>query len=433
MANEAVDLLQQYIRLNTSNPPGNEYLASEFFQRIFYDSSIPYKTYELDPGRVSIRAEIEGSGNRAAVILLHHEDVISARREEWSFDPFGGEIIDGHICGRGALDTKSLGIMQLMAFLEIKKRGYKLKRGLIFLATADEEAGGEAGVGRLLAQHPADFRANLVLNEGGYVVSGMAEGRVVAMISPGEKGPCWLKLKRRGQPGHGSTPHGQNALEKLTRAVNRLLDYNPQPRVTAIPAEYFRRLAAAWDFLKPYVDDGRDETLLKLLNETGFIAMPQIRAMLRNTVSLNGLHSGDKVNVIPSYAEAEVDTRLLPGQDVEAWLKEVKTLLDDDEIEIERVSTHPGNSSDMDTADYRMIEEALSHHYPGSVTAPYLMLGTTDSRFFRDRGMTSYGFCPAVIPMEHMKSIHGFDEKISVDSFLKGVEVYRDMVRRLCM
>jgi carboxypeptidase PM20D1 len=202
--------------------------------------------------------------------------------------------------------------------------------------------------------------------------------------------------------------------------------------VTAIPAEYFRRLAAAWEFLKPYVDDGREETLLKLLNETGFIAMPQVRAMLRNTVSLNGLHSGDKVNVIPSYAEAEVDTRLLPGQDVDAWLKEVKTLLDDDEIEIETLSTYPGNSSDMDTADYRLIEQALSHHYPGAVTAPYLMLGTTDSRFFRDRGITSYGFCPAVIPMEHMKSIHGFDEKISVDSFLKGVEVYKDILLRLC-
>ncbi len=433
MVSEAVDLLCRYIRINTSNPPGNEYLAAEFFEQFFYKEDINYKTYEPKPGRVSIRAELKGSGEKAPVILLHHEDVIAANREEWSFDPFGGEVTDGYICGRGSLDTKSLGIMQLLAMLDLKNRGLELKRDLIFLATADEEAGGEAGVEHLLKDHPQDFKAELVLNEGSYVVSGISGDRLVAMISPSEKGPCWMKLRRRGLPGHGSTPHGQNALEKLTQAVNRLVDYTPPPRVTPIAAEYFKRLSAGWEFLKPFAEDGRYETLLRILTESGLIGMPQVSAMLRNTVSLNALKSGHKVNVIPSYAEAEVDTRLLPGQNVNEWLQTVKTLLDDDDIEVDVFTAYEGNSSDMDTDCFRMIEQVLIEHYPGAITAPYLMLGTTDSRFFRERGIIAYGLCPAVVTMDHLKSIHGFDEKIEVASFLKGVEVYRDIVRRLCI
>ena len=433
MDSEAVDLLCRYIRINTSNPPGNECLAAEFLEQILYGADIRYKTYELKPGRVSIRAELKGNGEKAPLILLHHEVVIAASKEEWSFDPFGGEVIDGYICGRGSLDTKSLGIMQLLALLELKNEGAELKRNLLFLATADEEAGGEAGVVCLLKDHPEDFQAELVLNEGSYVVSGISGDRLMAMISPGEKGPCWMKLRRRGQPGHGSTTHGQNALEKLTQAVNRLVDYSPPLHVTPIAAEYFKRLASAWEFLKPYAEDGSDETLIRILNESGLIGMPQVSAMLKNTVSLNSLKSGHKVNVIPSYAEAEVDTRLLPGQDVKAWLQTVKKLLDDSEIEVDAFTAYEGNSSDMDTDSFKLIEQALVDHYPGAITVPYLMLGTTDSRFFRERGITAYGLCPAVVSMDQLKSIHGFDEKIAVDSFLKGVEVYKDIVRRLCI
>lgn len=137
MDSEAVDLLCRYIRINTSNPPGNECLAAEFLEQILYGADIRYKTYELKPGRVSIRAELKGNGEKAPLILLHHEDVIAASKEEWSFDPFGGEVIDGYICGRGSLDTKSLGIMQLLALLELKNEGAELKRNLLFLATAD--------------------------------------------------------------------------------------------------------------------------------------------------------------------------------------------------------------------------------------------------------------------------------------------------------
>jgi acetylornithine deacetylase/succinyl-diaminopimelate desuccinylase-like protein len=359
-------------------------------------------------------------------------DVITANSDEWSFDPFGGEVIDGYICGRGALDTKSLGIMQLLAMLEVKKKALRLKRDLVFLATADEESGSDCGIEYLLREFPDEFRAGLVLNEGSYMASGIVPDRLLALISPAEKGPCWLKLKRKGVPGHGSTPHENNALERLTQAINRLTGYRVPLSVTPMVAEYFRRMAPAWEFLKPYIEDGRESTLLKIIEDNGLLAVPQVKAMLTNTISLNSLHSGDKVNVIPSYAEAEIDTRLLPGQGISAWIELLKQQMDDNEIKIEFIMKGEGNSSDMDTDSYRIIEQGLLDHYPGAIAAPFLMLGTTDSRFFRELGMLSYGFCPAVVPNDHLKSIHGIDEKIGVDSLLKGTDVYIDVIKRLC-
>jgi acetylornithine deacetylase/succinyl-diaminopimelate desuccinylase-like protein len=433
MNNKAVELLSRYIRLNTSNPPGNEYLAAGYLSQLLAEGGVSCREYEYRPGRASVRAVIKGSGNLEPLILLHHMDVIDAQRDEWSFDPFGGEVIDGYVCGRGALDTKSLGIMQLITFLEIKKQDLQLKRDLVFLATADEESGAECGVQFLLRDHPADFPSGIVLNEGSYVTEGVIPGRLLATISPGEKGPCWMKLTRRGQPGHGSTPHGNNALEKLTQAVNRLTSYQPELKVTPVAAEYFRRMAEAWEFLAPFAADGRDETLLKLVVDNGLMGLPQIKAMLCNSLSLNSLHSGSKVNVIPSLAEAEVDTRLLPGQDIDEWVATLKGVMDDNAIQVDFIMKGVGSASSMDTGCYRTLEQALLDHFPGAITAPYLMLGTTDSRFFRDKGMLAYGFCPAVVPLEHLKSIHGIDEKIKVDSLLKGTEVYIDVVKRLCL
>jgi acetylornithine deacetylase/succinyl-diaminopimelate desuccinylase-like protein len=432
MSNESVELLSRYISLDTTNPPGNEHLAADLFAKILKAEGIAYRVYESRPGRISIRAEIKGSGQGEPLILLHHTDVIAAKKNEWSFDPFGGEIIDGYICGRGALDTKSLGIMQLLSMLDVHRSRLTLNRDLVFLATADEESGADCGVEYLLREHRGDFPAGLVLNEGSYVAEGIVPGRLLAMISPGEKGPCWIKLKRKGIPGHGSTPHADNALERLTLAVNRLISYRVPLRVTPIVAEYFRRMAPAREFLKPYIEDGKQETLLKIVEDNGLLADPQVKAMLTNTISLNSLHSGDKVNVIPSYAEAEVDTRLLPGQGISEWIEILKHRMDDKEIKIEFIMKGEGNASDMDTDCYRIIEQALLDHYPGAIAAPCLMLGTTDSRFFRELGMLSYGFCPAVIPADHLKSIHGIDEKIAAESLIKGTEVYTDIVKRLC-
>ncbi len=433
MTQESVKMLSDYIQINTTNPPGNEHKATKFFSEIFDREGIQYKTYESSLNRCSIRAVISGSGEKRPIILLNHIDVVPANKDEFSFDPFGGEIIDGFICGRGALDMKGIGIMQLMAFLSMKRNRIPLKRDLIFLSVADEEEGGKHGMKYLLDNYPDDFNAGLVINEGSYGIADMLNNQQVMLISPSEKGPCWLKLTRKGTPGHGSTPHTDNALEKLNLALSRLLTEELPIIITHTVADYFQRLSEAWEFIAPYAADKKDETLEKILKENGLLAIPQIQAMVKNTISLNMLRAGGKINVIPSHAEALLDIRLLPGQDVDDFVRYVKENLGDDEIIIEKILTARGSESDINNDDFTIIHNTLLKHFSDSLTALYLLSGFSDSRFFRERGIPSYGLCPIFISMEHLKMIHGIDEKISVKNMIMGTEVYTDIVKTLCM
>jgi acetylornithine deacetylase/succinyl-diaminopimelate desuccinylase-like protein len=435
---ETIDLTSAYIRINTTNPPGNETAAASFFAEIFKREGIVHTVWESKPGRGSIMARINRDPGAKApdpgpLMLMHHSDVVPADPSEWSFDPFGGEVRDGYVCGRGTLDTKGLGIMELMAFLAVKREGLKPIRDLVFLACADEEMGADWGADWLFKHHYDEIKASLVINEGGIGVSDLIGGKDLHMVATGEKGLCWLELVRTGPPGHGSTPHGQNSLEKLNLALVRLLStpipYDVKPAV----AEYFRNLARGWDFLKPFGDDGKPETLIRLLTETGLIANPQLSAMLKNTISLNVMKAGDKTNSIPGRSVAHLDTRLLPGDDMKAFVAWIKKTLADDEIEINYLHTSAANQSPFDTEPYRIITEIMERHYPGSVVTPSLLTGGSDSRFYRDKGVPTYGIFPAVVPMADVTGmIHGMDEKISVDNMITGTQVITDIVKRLC-
>lgn len=430
--NEAVSLLSQYIRINTSNPPGNETAAAAFFADIFKREGIEFKTYEAGPGRVSVRAVLRGSGKRGAIILLNHMDVVPADRSEWSFDPFGGELREGCICGRGALDMKGLGIIELMAFLAMKRGGARLDRDLIFLAVADEEALGYHGVKFLLEKYPGDFKADLVINEGGFGITNMLSNGQLVMISSGEKGPCWLTLKRSGRPGHGSMPHGDNALERMIEALHRLTRERQPIRIIPLVAEYFRIISAGMDILKPFAGDGKESTLIRILEESGLAAIPQISAMVRNTISVNMISAGVKTNVIPDRASAEVDIRLLPGQDIDDMLAIVKSALADEAIEIDGSRATEASESPIDNEYFTIIKNLMQESFPGSIVAPLLMAGTSDSRFFRKMGVPAYGVFPALIPMEHVGKIHGIDEMLSVENIVRGSEIMTVLVRRLC-
>ena len=432
MAPEAVEILSKYLQIDTTNPPGNEVKAARFFAGIFDREKIPYRIYESKPGRGSIKAKLTGSGQKGPIILLNHMDVVFANANEYTFDPFGGEIIDGYICGRGALDMKSIGVMQLMAFLAMKREKLSLNRDLVFLAAADEETGGSLGIKYLLENYPDDFRSALVLNEGGHGLSNMVPDKTAILFSTAEKGPCWLKLTCKGPSGHGSTPHSRNALAKMTQALARLLSSEMPVIITPIVLEYFKKLSSQWSFLDPFKKDGRPKTLIRLLKENGVLEVPQINAMVRNTISLNILNAGNKINVIPDYAEAQLDIRLLPGQDINEFVALVKEKLADTDINIEILLASEGNESGTQNDDFLVIREVFNEHFHNSLMLFYLMSGITDSRFFRQKGITAYGFCPISIPVEHLKMIHGEDEKISIDNMIKGTEVYIDMVRKLC-
>lgn len=432
MKHEAVTLLAQYLQIDTTNPPGRESAAADFLMKILNKEGIAYKTYENQPGRVSLRAVIPGTGEKEPLILLNHTDVVAANEEEWSFAPFCGEVRDGFIHGRGALDMKGQGIMELMAFLHVKREGITPCRDLVFLAVADEETGGSQGVEYLLSNHPEDFRAGLVLNEGGFGLSGLLPDRPLHMISSAEKGPCWLKLTCMGPPGHGSMPYGRNSLERLILALNRVLNAETCITLTPVVEEYFRQLGRGSDFMAPYLEDGKPETLKNILEACGLLAMPQISAMLRNTISLNLLQAGSKTNVIPSRAEAHLDIRLLPGQEAGTIIEWVRAQLDDSDIQVEPITVFPATESPSDHQEFRLLTDVLDRHFPGSLSAPSLSAGTTDSRFFREQGVRAYGFCPIVIPMSDIKTIHGIDEKISEENLVRGVDVFTDAVLTLC-
>ncbi len=432
MIPEPVEILSKYLQINTTNPPGNEAKAVEFFAEIFDKEKITYQTYESKPGRVSIKAKLTGPGKKGPLILLNHMDVVFANSKEFTFDPFGGNIIDGYICGRGALDMKSIGVMQLMAILAMRREDVSLNRDLVFLAVADEETGGSLGMRYLLENYPDDFKAALVLNEGAYGISDIIPDKIIMLFATAEKGPCWLKLTCNGPSGHGSTPHFQNALVKMTKALNRLLSAELPIIITPIVGDYFKKLSSEWTFLSPFKKDGKYKTLARVIKKNGMLGVPQINAMVRNTISLNMLKAGDKINVIPDYAKAQLDIRLLPGQDINEFVDFVREKLADKDIKIEKILASEGNVSDTHNKDFIIIQDVLNEHFKNSLMLFYLLSGTSDSRYFREKGITAYGFSPIVIPGEHLNMIHGKDEKISIDNMIKGTAIYIDIVRKLC-
>ncbi|MDM8554685.1 M20/M25/M40 family metallo-hydrolase [Desulfococcaceae bacterium HSG7] len=229
MKHESIELLSRYRKIDTANQPGNEARGVDFFTEILDREEISYKIYEPSPGRCSLRAVIPGTDEKGPVILLNHIDVVPAKADQWSSNPFGGEVKNGYIHGRGALDMKGQGIMEFLAFLEIWRKRLSQVRDIIFLAVADEETDGTCGVRHLVEKHPDDFNADLVLNEGGYLTNELLPNRQVFMVSTAEKGACWLRLKISGPPGHGSLPHGNNASDSRFFRENGIVAYGVNP------------------------------------------------------------------------------------------------------------------------------------------------------------------------------------------------------------
>jgi acetylornithine deacetylase/succinyl-diaminopimelate desuccinylase-like protein len=432
MKHEAVELLSQYLQIDTTNPPGNENKGVEFLAGILEKEGLEYKTFEASAGRSSIKAVLPGTGEKGAVILLNHIDVVPARADEWSVHPFSGAVKDGYIYGRGALDMKSLGILELLAFLEIKRQGLTPCRDIMFLAVADEETGGSQGAQYLLDNYPDEFQADLVINEGGFGLTDILANRPLFMIATAEKGICQVKLTRTGPPGHGSTPHGNNALEKMVQGLNRVLAKENPIVVTPLIAEYFKQLGTEWEFLQPYLSDGKTETLIEVLTQSGMLEVPQMSAMLRNTISLNRMSSGNKTNVIPSEAEAEFDIRLLPGAEPDEVIADIKRLLADENIKVEIIKKARASESSMNTEDFSIINDVHLEHFPDALTVASLLFGASDSRFFRIKGIPCYGVCPMLINMEELNRVHGIDERISEENMIRGTRVLTDIVKRLC-
>jgi acetylornithine deacetylase/succinyl-diaminopimelate desuccinylase-like protein len=433
LQDEAVRRTHEYLRINTTNPPGNEVETMRWFARIFAQEGIPFDTAVSAPGRGNIWARLKG-GSQPALVLLHHMDVVPADSKYWSTDPFAAATVmagkDSMIAGRGALDTKTLGVVELEAFLALHRAKIPLDRDVIFMATADEEAGGNFGAGWVVKNHPEAFKgAGLLLNEGG---DGMLtdDGKVQFSIEVTQKTPFWVKLTSVGKPGHGSTPAPATAVNRLVRALDRLQTYEFAPRVVPAVKSYLGALAPAqspkWreGFADPAKLIADRNTLLELQ-----IEQPDIAALLRNTCSITMLRASSKINVIPPDAEAQVDCRLLPDQDHAAFLREHAGAINDPSIAIDTIIAFTAAVSSTESPLYRGIVDVVRRNYPAASIAPAVSTGFTDSHWFRDLGIASFGFAPFVIPAADEGGVHGNNERISVDNIRKGTAMMLDLVR----
>lgn len=421
---EATDLLGQFLRIDTSNPPGNEVLACNFLGAILHKEGIDYDLYDAGDKRVSLRAVIKGDGSKRPFMLLNHTDVVPVQREFWDEEPFSGLIKDGYIWGRGTLDMKGLGIAQLMTFLTLKRLGVPLARDVVYFAQADEEAGSHFGMRFIEREYPETLDAEYVINEGG---GGSTEAfgveRPVYSIAVAEKGPLWLRLVAEGRPGHGSVPHDDNALDRLVRAMYRIQEWERPLSVAPVLSEYFGRLSRAGI----YKGEATVEAL-KLAAEKD----PRIRALLSNTISATTATSGIKHNVIPARAEATLDIRLLPGVKAEDFEAELTKVIDDPKVTIERVHVGWSDTNTHDTELFRVMEEVIHEYVEDAVVVPGMTVGFTDSSVLRNRGMISYGFSGGLTSPEIARGVHGHNERVSLDSFRLNCQMVWELTRRMC-
>lgn len=409
-ADEAVRTLQQYIRLDTSNPPGDTRKAADFLAGVLEREGIPVSRYESAPGKVIIVARLEGSGAGKPILLLHHMDVVPADRSQWTRDPFGGELVDGEVWGRGAVDMKGLGVIHLLSFLELKRQRVPLSRDVIFMAVPDEEVGGALGARWMIEHHLAELDPEYVLDEGGVGSRDLfAAGRLVYGISIAEKKILWLKLTAEGVAGHGSQPHERNPNDRLVRALARLLS-EPLP-------------------------SGDVEVVRTLQQKAGTLENNKfINAITHSTISLTTMRAGvgepPKVNVIPSIAEATLDCRLLPGVTAEAWLGELRRRLDDPAVQIE-VSYESEDSivTPQDTPVYRALEAAIVRNKPGAIVSPILIPYGTDSNKFRHHGAMSYGIYPIAVPAELVGQMHSDAERVPAAELGVGARIMFEALR----
>lgn len=425
---EALDWLQSFVRIDTINPPGNESRAVDFLAAILDKEGIAYETAESAPGRGNLWARLEG-GDEPALILLNHTDVVPADMKYWTTDPLSGDIRDGYLWGRGTLDMKSTGISQLATFISLHRAGTPLNRDVVFVATADEEAGGFFGAGWLVDNHPEIFAgAGLLLNEGG---SGeQTEKEILFSVEVTQKVPVWLRLTAVDTPGHGSMP---NATSSVTRIVDALtvLRNNPfPPRIVPAVDKMFESLAesAAPQWADAYAN------IEGAMREPGFPAKLQahsafLHALTRDTCSMTRMSGSNKINVVPPEAWAEIDCRILPDRPSEEFVANMRAMLADTGVAVEVIMAFTPAVTTTNSLLYRAIEEVTSERHPGSRVMPSVASGFTDSHFTRDLGIASYGFDPIVVPEEEFARIHGNDERVNVDAFKRGVSDHLAIVR----
>lgn len=428
---EAVRLLQDYLRIDTSNPPGNEMLSAAFYKKLFDEAGIPNTVYPYSARRADFRAVLKGDGSERPLVLLNHMDVVRAQPENWKVPPFSGEILDGQLYGRGAMDMKDEGLLQAMVLLIAAREHLPLRRDLIFLATADEEVN-DSGSTWILENHPELIRgAEYLITEGGSSLI-YPNGTEIYGIDVAEKAPFWIRLTATGIGGHGSMPLADSAPNRMVRALDRVINWQTPVHLLPSVEQYFHQIASTEPepLASAFRNIGqsiRDPAVLQRISED-----PDLNYQIRDTISLTVLRGSTQTNVIPDSAEAELDVRLLPGDDRRQFLDELRSVIGDDHVRAEPMNNfRVPNASTTDTWLYRTIEAVVHKYNPGALVTPILDSGYTESQMYRPLGIICYGFTPVEVTPEVEATEHAANERIPVEQIRRGLKMLFEVIARV--
>ena len=414
-------VLSRYVQLDTSNPPGNESLGAAFVASYLAGEGIAAQIIESAPGRANVIARLEGKSRGQALLLVHHMDVVPATASEWSVPPFSGQLDGGYVYGRGSVDNKGGGVVELVALSLAKRLGFVPAHDVILLAVADEESGGAFGARWLTERRPELFTdVSAVLNEGGAILQPGA-GRVVYGVELAQKAPLWLRVTANGRSGHGSSPDASPATTLLVRALARLTQHEFPIEVLPEVAAMFRARAEAL----PEPQRSRYRDLRVSLRDSAFRAQfskePRDAALVRNTLAITMLAASPKENVISESASAVLDMRLLPGQDPVRVQREVEAVLAEPSLRVEPILSWRAYSSPRDTPLFSAIERLARLRDPGAPVTANVIGGFTDCNAFRAKGITCYGFLPVRVDPAELGRVHGKDERANVDALARAV------------
>lgn len=427
----AVQWLQEYLRIDTTNPPGNELKAAQFFKKILDQEGIENRLLEYTPGRANLWARLPHtvSPEKRAIILLNHMDVVTSDAAHWKVPPFSGQIVDGSMYGRGAQDMKDEGLAQLVVMVMLKREHVALDRDVILLAVSDEEAAGTGTDWMIANQKPLLENAEFLINEGGENLLESGKVRYIG-VDVGEKSPFWLHLVAHGRPGHGSRPIPDSAPNRLVKALNRIIAYRTPYRVLPVVEEFLRDMA-------PYESPARAKqfrNIKQALLDKNFQEQVEhdesLNFLLRDTISLTMLGGSEQTNVIPPDAWANLDVRLLPGEDPKEFLATIRKVVADPDVTVEPQQSEfrVANYSPTNTTLFEAVRKVSQQYFPGAPVVPKITSGYTENQRYRPLGIQAYGYNPFTATDEEGSTEHGNDERIRVEEVRRGPKILYDVV-----
>lgn len=436
----AIAHLQALIRIESVNPPGNETAVALYLDTTLQAAGITTTLVEPTLDRATLVANLRGNGARRPLLLLAHMDTVGVEPTHWTQRPFAGDVVDGHVYGRGAIDDKGMLAVNLQTMLLLKQHvldaGLELQRDVVFVASADEETGGPFGIDYLIAHRPELLDAEFALNEGGRVRV-VGDRPSYCAVQCAEKVPYSVIVTARGTSGHASVPLPDNPIARLATAVAAVAAHREPLMLTDVTRQFFGALAPSWpdrDDADAMADIASSDASRVRRGAAHLSRSPSYDAMLRNGVSPTMLSGGIRSNVIPADASCTLNVRLLPGQSIDDLVERLRTAIGDRSIEVlVRGRGKDAPSMPLDSPMFAAIRDAVHELEPGLPVVPYLSTGATDSAALRQSGIAAYGLLPFPLTQDDENRMHGHDERVPVASFEFGLRLVYGIVQRMAM